>query len=232
MFFFFFFIPFTSLYFNTLLTHPPFLQVILSPLSIKTQIEFHQQCTYSFQCLLFKPSTDYWNKCLWIQHPKIWCSQYPGLSVPYSKDTFLYLNSDAHGHSFILVITSYCNLSISQTANIPFSVLKPLTFYLTIFIHQFLQYTCIISCMKQVASPGSMHDTGCLGLVHWDNPEGWYGKGGGFRMRNTCIPVVDSFWYLAKLIQFVKFKNKIKLKKKRKVMSPSPIPHTTFLLEN
>ena len=27
--------------------------------------------------------------------------------------------------------------------------------------------------------------------------------------------MVDSFWYLAKLIQFVKFKNKIKLKKKK-----------------
>ena len=39
-------------------------------------------------------------------------------------------------------------------------------------------------------------------------------EGGGFRMGNTCIPVVDSFWYLAKLIQFVKFKNKIKLKNK------------------
>ena len=39
----------------------------------------------------------------------------------------------------------------------------------------------------------SMHDTGCLGLVHWDNPEGWYGEGGGFRMGSTCIPVMDSF---------------------------------------
>ena len=39
--------------------------------------------------------------------------------------------------------------------------------------------TCIISCMKRVASPGSMHDTGCLGLLHWDDPEGWYGEGGG-----------------------------------------------------
>jgi len=29
--------------------------------------------------------------------------------------------------------------------------------------------------------------------VHWDDPEGWYGEGGGFRMGNTCIPVVDSF---------------------------------------
>ena len=56
---------------------------------------------------------------------------------------------------------------------------------------------CIISYMKRVASPGLMNDTGCLGLVHWDDPEGWYGEGegegGGFRMGNTCIPVVDSF---------------------------------------
>ena len=38
--------------------------------------------------------------------------------------------------------------------------------------------TYIISCMKRVASPGLMHDTGCLGLVHWDNLEGGYGQGG------------------------------------------------------
>ena len=44
---------------------------------------------------------------------------------------------------------------------------------------QFKNLLHIISYMKQVASPGSMHDTGCLGLVHWDNPEGWYGEGGG-----------------------------------------------------
>ena len=25
---------------------------------------------------------------------------------------------------------------------------------------------------------GAMHDTGCLGLVHWEDPEGWYGEGG------------------------------------------------------
>ena len=33
--------------------------------------------------------------------------------------------------------------------------------------------------MKQIASPGSMRETGCLGLVHWDDPEGWDGVGGG-----------------------------------------------------
>ena len=42
----------------------------------------------------------------------------------------------------------------------------------------------IISYMERVASPGSMHDTGCLGLVHWDDPEGWYGDGEGRRVRD------------------------------------------------
>ena len=39
--------------------------------------------------------------------------------------------------------------------------------------------TCIISYKKLIASPGLMQDTGCLGLVHWDDPEVWYGEGGG-----------------------------------------------------
>ena len=39
--------------------------------------------------------------------------------------------------------------------------------------------TCIISYKKRIASLGSMQDTGCLGLVHWDDPERWNGEGGG-----------------------------------------------------
>ena len=39
--------------------------------------------------------------------------------------------------------------------------------------------TCIISYKKRITSPGSMQDTGCLGLVHWDDPEEWHGEGGG-----------------------------------------------------
>ena len=31
-------------------------------------------------------------------------------------------------------------------------------------------------------------------------------EGGGFRMGNTCIPVADSFQYLAKPIQYCKGK--------------------------
>ena len=39
--------------------------------------------------------------------------------------------------------------------------------------------TFIISYKKLIASLGLMQDTGCLGLVHWDDPQRWYGEGGG-----------------------------------------------------
>ena len=54
--------------------------------------------------------------------------------------------------------------------------------------------------MKQIASPGLMHETGCSGLVHWDDPEGWDGRevGEGFRMGDTCAPVADSCECMAK----------------------------------
>ena len=68
--------------------------------------------------------------------------------------------------------------------------------------------TCILSCVKQIASPGLMHDTGCLGLVHWDDPEGWDRRevGEGFRVGNTCTPMVDSCQCMAKPIQYYKVK--------------------------
>ena len=44
--------------------------------------------------------------------------------------------------------------------------------------------TCILSYAQQIASPGSMHETGCSGLVHWDNPEGWDVDGGGRGVQN------------------------------------------------
>ena len=54
--------------------------------------------------------------------------------------------------------------------------------------------TCILSYVKQIVSPGSMHETGCSGLVHWEDPERWDGRevGPGFRMGNTCTPMADS----------------------------------------
>ena len=69
--------------------------------------------------------------------------------------------------------------------------------------------------MVRVSSPGSMHDAGCLGLVHWDGPEGDYGEGGERRVqdgehRYTCGRFISIF---GKTNTVVKFKNKIKFKK-------------------
>ena len=67
--------------------------------------------------------------------------------------------------------------------------------------------TCIISCMKRVASAGSMHGTGCLGLVNWDDPEGWYGEERGRRVQDgehmyTC----GGFILIFGKTNYVKFK--------------------------
>ena len=44
--------------------------------------------------------------------------------------------------------------------------------------------TCIISYVIRITRPGLMHDTGCSGLVHWDDPEGWDGEGGGMGVQD------------------------------------------------
>ena len=44
--------------------------------------------------------------------------------------------------------------------------------------------TCKLSYVNQIASPGLMHETGCSELVHWDDPEGWDGEGGGRRVQD------------------------------------------------
>ena len=45
-----------------------------------------------------------------------------------------------------------------------------------------------------------MRETVCSGLVHWNDPEGWDGEGGGrgFRMGNTYTPMADSCECMAK----------------------------------
>ena len=51
--------------------------------------------------------------------------------------------------------------------------------------------TCILSYVKETASPRSMHETGCSGLVHWDDPEGWDGAArweGGSRWGTHVHP--------------------------------------------
>ena len=42
--------------------------------------------------------------------------------------------------------------------------------------------TCVLSYVKWIASPGLMHETGCSGLVHWDDSGGWDGEAGERRV--------------------------------------------------
>ena len=62
--------------------------------------------------------------------------------------------------------------------------------------------TSILSYVKGITSPVLMHETGCSGLVHWDDREGWDGMGWdgipGLGMRDTCTPVADSCQCMAK----------------------------------
>ena len=58
--------------------------------------------------------------------------------------------------------------------------------------------TYILSYVKQITSTGSIHHTGFSGLVHWDDPEGWDGEGGGREFQDrehmyTCGRFVSMY---------------------------------------
>ena len=82
--------------------------------------------------------------------------------------------------------------------------------------------TCTISYVKQNTSPDLMHDTGCLGLVHWDDPEGWYWEGGrsGVQDGEHMYTRGRFSQFMAKPIQYCKVislqLNKFVLKKNNK----------------
>ena len=81
-----------------------------------------------------------------------------------------------------------------------------------------------MSCQSRFDALYWMLGAGALG-----RPRGmvWGGRreyGGGFMMGNTCIPVADSFRYLAKPIQYCKVKKKKKSSCKffHKVLQKNP----------
>ena len=60
--------------------------------------------------------------------------------------------------------------------------------------------TCKLTYVKSIASPGLMNNTGCSGLVPWDDPAGQDGEGGGRGVQdgNTRKPMADSCQCMAK----------------------------------
>ena len=75
----------------------------------------------------------------------------------------------------------------------------------------------IITCETNCQSRFDAWDR-VFGAVHWDDPEGWDGEGGGrgFRMGNTYTPVVDSCQCMAKPIQYCKVKQTNRNEKKER----------------
>ena len=57
-----------------------------------------------------------------------------------------------------------------------------------------------------MTSASLMHEAEHSKLVHWDNPEGWGGEGGGegFGMGETCTVIADSCRCMAKPLQYCK----------------------------
>ena len=98
--------------------------------------------------------------------------------------------------------------------------------------------TCILSSVKQIANPGLTHETGCSGLVHWEDPEGWDGEGGerGFRMGTHVNPWLIHVKVWQKPLQYCKVINLQLIKKKKSyflclivmhslLLCPPPPPH-------
>ena len=54
--------------------------------------------------------------------------------------------------------------------------MKNLSFQLCI---ESFDHFILLTYKKRISSPGSIQDAGRLGLVHWDDPEGWYREEGG-----------------------------------------------------
>ena len=87
--------------------------------------------------------------------------------------------------------------------------------------------TCIISCMKRDASPGSMHDTGCLGLVQWDDDGTGREEGSGWETHVYLWWIHFDIWQ--NQYNIVKFKNKTKKKKRVYFFKPNPLVRKILL---
>ena len=69
--------------------------------------------------------------------------------------------------------------------------------------------------MRQKDNGCNSKDTGCLGLVHWDDPKGWYGEGGGRRVQDgEHVYTCGRFILIYAKTNIVKLKIKLNFKKK------------------
>ena len=66
----------------------------------------------------------------------------------------------------------------------------------------FKRTACILSTVKQITSPGGMHETSARAWSTGKTQRNWVERevGGGIRMGNTCNPMADSCQCMTKPI--------------------------------
>ena len=91
--------------------------------------------------------------------------------------------------------------------------------------------TCILPYVKQITIPGLMHETGCSGPGHWDDPEGWDGERGKRGVQDV-EHINTHGWFMSmygKNLQYFKVISSQLKKKKRNPLTQEPesvlIPH-------
>ena len=100
--------------------------------------------------------------------------------------------------------------------------------------------TCMLSIVKQITSPGGMHETSAQAWCTGKTQRDWMGReaGGGFRMGNTCKSMADSCQCMAKPLQYCKvislqlMKINGKKKKERKKRQRNKTSNCQHLLDH
>ena len=147
-----------------------------------------------------------------LSHVQHWdpsdCST-PGITFLHHLPEFAQIHvhwvGDAIQPSYPVVLFFFCLQSFPASQSFPMSQL-------------------VTSGSQSIGALASVLDTGCLGLVHWVDPDGWNGEGGGRGVQDGehMYTLADSCQCMTKPIQYCKVislqKNKlIKKQKKQEV---------------
>ena len=119
------------------------------------------------------------------------------MQTPFIRNCVKYLFSTALLYFIKIFSLILAEITISHLL----FLLTLLIYFLLNFSYQFFTlFQCESKCNRRLSQifTFKLTYTGCLGLVHWDDPEGWYGEGGGRRVQDgehmyTCGGFISIF---------------------------------------